>query len=151
MNKAALFCVPIRKCFCCSRSNFKRWCVFEGAKHDGYLHCCSSERSVSFACNIPLRTSFFLFAVHPRYNKAFVHFLQRVEQWHLNTLRQESGQSAVWLEVEMARLFQTKAQWQKKSFCVHSWVHMSLGYGLRRAASVYDFFDNILKTMLSQT
>lgn len=45
-------------------------------------------------------------------------FLNRPRRWHLVTDREESGPSAVWLEVEMAKLFQTKAQRQKKSHFV---------------------------------
>lgn len=93
------------------------WDVFEGtishdmSKHGGSpMHWYNSERTVSFASSIPLRTSFSLFRVHLTHNEAFVHFLERRKQWHLYTDREESGQSAVWLKVEMAKLFQRKAQ-----------------------------------------
>lgn len=49
-----------------------------------------------------------MFRVHQTHNEAFVRFLKRHKQWHLDTDREESGQSAVWLEVEMAKLFQTR-------------------------------------------
>lgn len=74
------------------------------------MHWHNSGRTVSFASSIPLRTSFSMFRVHRTHNEAFVHFLLRHKKWHLGTDREESGQSAVWLEVEMAELFQTEAQ-----------------------------------------
>lgn len=89
------------------------------------MHWHNSERTVSFASDIPLGTSFSLFRVHQTYNEAFVGFSEQTPALALGY-----RQRGIWSVCCVAgggdgqTISDEGTATEEKSFCVHSWAHM---------------------------